>query len=128
MTISLDDVGNYIGTGSYAYSTTGVGRPTVSSSYNYVKMEHLAFAINSTSRRRTQKCTHHFAWYRNQSSPYQALDLRVSSVEDVRTPDGKVIIDPFRTTGSFNQNGDLVLSIYHYDVDYTQHVIKYTLM
>lgn len=127
MTISLDDVGNYIGTGSYTYAGSGVGRPVVSSSYNYVKMEHVAHTVYGTTRR-AQKCTHHFLWYKDDASPYRAEDLRCTSVEDIRSPDGRVIIDPFRTTGSFNANGDLVLSIYHYDIDYCQHTIKYTLI
>jgi len=126
MTISLNDVGNYIGSGSYEYSLTGVGRPVVSSSYNYIKVEHLAYKIGTTAR--TQKCTHHFAWQRNASTPFSAADLRASSIEDVRSPEGRAIIDPFRTTGSFNSNGDFVLSVYLYNVDYAQHVVKYTLM
>jgi len=127
MTISLDDVGNYIGSGSYSYSATGVGRPVVSSSYNYIKVEHLAYKVGSSDAR-TQKCTHHFAWQRNNSSPYVAVDLKASSIEDVRSPEGRAIIDPFRTTGSFNSTGDFVLSVYLYNVDYAQHVVKYTLM
>lgn len=127
MTISLDDVGNYIGSGSYSADVNGVGRPTVSGSYNYVKMEHVAHTVYG-SNRRAQKCTHHFIWYKDDASPYRAEDLRCTSVEDIRSPDGRVIIDPFRTTGSFNADGDLVLSIYHYDVDYVQHTIKYTLI
>lgn len=127
MTVSLDDVGNYIGSGSYSADISGVGRPTVSGSYNYVKMEHVAHTAYGTTRR-AQKCTHHFIWYNNYLTPFQAEDLRCTSVEDIRSPDGRVIIDPFRTTGSFNADGDLVLSIYHYDVDYVQHTIKYTLI
>jgi len=126
MTISLDDVGNYIGSGSYSYASSGAGRPVVSSSYNYIKVEHLAYKIGTSPR--TQKCTHHFAWQKSSSSPYGALDLKASSIEDVRSPEGRAIIDPFRTTGSFNSSGDFVLSVYLYNVDYAQHVVKYTLM
>lgn len=128
MTISLDDVGNYIGSSSYQVGTAGITVPTVSGSYNYVKIEHVAMNAYTSAARRTQKCTHHFAWTRDNSSPYGALDLTVSSVEDVRAPQNRIIIDPFRTTGSFNENGDLVISIYHYNVDYCQHILKYTLM
>lgn len=128
MTISLDEVSNYIGSGSYTVAGNGTGKPQVSSSYNYIKMEHVAYATNSNSDRRSQKCTHHFLWYRDQDNNHTALDLRATSVEDIRTPDGRVIIDPFRTTGSFDGSGNFVLSVYHFNVDYAQHVIKYTLM
>lgn len=111
---------DYIGSGSFR----GDANNCVSGSYNYLKIEHTAFTLYAT---RMQQCTYHFGWYRNDTTK-NAEDLRCSTIENVRTPNNQIIVDPARTTGSFNSSGDFVLSLYHFNVDYVQHVFKYTLM
>jgi hypothetical protein len=117
ITISLPI--NYKGSGSFEIDNES----TVSGSFNYLRIEHIATDGPNT---RTQECTHHFSWYRNSSGNAEAL--RASSVENVRSPINQVIIDPSRTTGSFDSSGNFVLSLYHFDVDSAQHIFKYLLI
>ena len=117
ITISLPE--NYKGSGSFQIDD----ETTVSGSFNYLRLEHVAQCANSN---RTQECTHHFSWTRNSSG--NAEGLRASSVENVRSPINAVIIDPSRTTGSFDGSGNFVLSVYHYNVDFCQHIFKYLLI
>jgi len=110
-------VPSYKGSGSFEGASANDG---ISGSYNYVKLEHMATSKFNT---RTQQCTHHFTWYRDSSN--NAQDLRVTSVENVRSPVNELIIDPRKTTGSWDSDGNLVVSLYHYNVDYAQHIFKY---
>jgi hypothetical protein len=112
--------GGYIGSSSFKQDENSC----ISGSYNYLKIEHVAFTLNAT---RMQECTYHFGWYRDNSTK-NALNLRCSAVENLRTPNNELIIDPQRTTGSFDGDGNFKLSLYHFSVDYVQHTFKYTLI
>ena len=111
---------DYIGSSSFKSDPNNC----ISGSYNYLKIEHTAFTLNAT---RMQQITYHFGWYRNNSSK-NAEDLRVTAIENMRTPLNELITAPDRVTGSFNSSGDFNLSLYHFNVDHVQHVFKYTLM
>lgn len=114
------DALDYIGSSSFRSDPNNC----ISGSYNYLKIEHTAFTLSAT---RMQQCTYHFGWYRNNSSK-NAEDLRVSAVENMRTPVNELITAPDRVTGSFDSNGNFNLSLYHFNTDFVQHVFKYTLM
>ena len=51
-----------------------------------------------------------------------------STVEDVRIPSNQLIFNPGSITGSWDQNGDLVISLYHYNVANVTHYFDYELM
>jgi hypothetical protein len=117
ITISLPI--SYKGSGSFQIDNES----SISGSFNYLRLEHIATDGPNT---RTQECTHHFSWYRNSSGNAEAL--RATSIENVRSPINEVVIDPSRTTGSFDSSGNFVLSIYHFNVDSAQHIFKYLLI
>lgn len=116
-TLMTLNVPGYKGSGSFLFEEEN---HNISGSFNYLKIEHMITAGGTT---RTQECTHHFSWYRNASGNAEAL--RVNSIENIRSPINEVIIDPSKTTGSFSSDGGLVISIYHYNVDDAQHILKY---
>lgn len=111
--------GGYKGSGSFETDE----QTNVSGSFNYLQLEHI---VTAGPANRTQKCTHYFSWYRNSGGNAEAL--KANSIENVRSPINQVIIDPSRTTGSFDSSGNFVLSIYHYNVDFSQHIFKYLLI
>lgn len=94
----------------------------------YIKVIHVATdaTAGSTNSARSQVMTSHITWCSPTSGP--SYGLEISTTEEVKSPLNQVIIDPSKTTGSFDADGNVVLSIYHYDVENTNHRFKYFLM
>lgn len=113
MTITIP---NYIGSGSYIFDDDNSTNIGISGSCNALKIEHVA---TDGYAERTQYCTHFFAWNRDDSG--HAQNLVCNSTENVRVPNSEVIIDPRRTTGSWDSNGNLVLSLYCFTPNTAQH-------
>ena len=99
------------------------GVSSISASFNYIKIMHMA---TDESDSRTQVMTAHAAWQRNSSGVVSGLEF--SNTEEVKTPLNEVIIDPTRTTGTFDVDGNLILSVFHYNVDNAIHKLRYTVM
>tara|TARA_R110002153_G_scaffold49710_8_gene140134 strand:+ start:917 stop:1627 length:711 start_codon:yes stop_codon:yes gene_type:complete len=107
----------------------GVSSLTGSAAFiNYIKVIHVATDKTSgaTNSARSQVMTSHITWCSPNSGP--SYGLEISTTEEVKSPLNQVIIDPTRTTGTFDANGNIVLSIYHYDVENANHRFKYFLM
>ena len=96
----------------------------ISSSFNYLKIMHVATMPDSNHR--TQVMTTHAAWQTDTAG--DAYALHFSTTEEVKSPLNMVIIDPSRTTGSFDIHGNINLSVYHYDVDNVTHKLRYTVI
>ena len=117
------NVGN-INTGQQTLTTLRIpGVSSISANFNYIKIMHMATAESDS---RTQVMTAHAAWQRNSSGVVSGLEF--SNTEEVKTPLKELIIDPTRTTGSFDGNGNLDLSVYHYNVDNALHKLRYTVI
>jgi len=99
------------------------GVSSISASFNYIKIMHMA---TDESDSRTQVMTAHAAWQRNSSGVVSGLEF--SNTEEVKTPLNEVIIDPTRTTGTFDEDGNLILSVFHYNVDGAIHKLRYTVI
>ena len=99
------------------------GVSSISASFNYIKIMHMA---TDESDSRTQVMTTHAAWQRNGSGVVSGLEF--SNTEEVKTPLNEVIIDPTRTTGTFDVDGNLILSVFHYNVNGAIHKLRYTVM
>jgi len=96
---------------------------TVLSSFNAIKIEHVAH-VTSSGVEQTQYVTTTMAWTKNSSNTL--LGLRVTAQENVRIPLNKSIFDLKTITGSFS-GGTLIYTAYHYGVN-AEHRIKYTLI
>jgi hypothetical protein len=117
------DVGD-INVGQQTLTTLRIpGVSSISASFNYIKIMHMA---TDESDSRTQVMTAHAAWQRNSSGVVSGLEF--SNTEEVKTPLNEVIIDPTRTTGTFDVDGNLILSVFHYNVDNAIHKLRYTVM
>lgn len=112
----------YKGSGSYAQASSGYG--TIWQQYSYARIEHLATSYDGE---KTQQCTYHFTWRKIDSGGSTLpSSLQCTSIENARSPINGVIVDPARTTGSFNTSTPgLNIDLYHYKVDYAQHIFKY---
>lgn len=109
----------YIGSSSYRLNSNGI-KNCLSRSFSSIKIDHTVTSIGSGI---TQHMTHTFVWTKNTSG--HATCLVCNTVENAACPAGKVIVDPSRTTGSFDAEGGLNLNVYHYDIDDAYHVIRY---
>jgi len=115
--ITTIEVPQFFGSSSNVALTTN----TAETGYTALKIEHTATQIGSTGR--SQYCTHFVSWFKDNTGAVQ--DMYVSSIENARSPQNKYIIDPTRTSGSFDSGGDFHLHVYHFDVDYCYHVFRY---
>lgn len=113
-------VPSYMGSSSYTHDNYA----NISQSFGYARIHHTAMSATSTVQR-TQVCTHHIVWNKDENGV--VVDTTVNSIEEARIPVNQVIIDPSLTSASWN-DGNLRLSIYHYNVDNAYHVFKYTLL
>jgi len=108
---------------------TGIGSENtgpVSSSFVYCRVHHSAQALNV---QRVQAVTTTFAWYRPGSDTVVSPNfIDSSTVEDVRIPSNQLIFNPGSITGSWDPNGNLVISLYHYNVANVTHYFDYELM
>lgn len=111
-------------------SFTGVGASTtdfdgpLSASFNYIQIKHAASILNATNLRH-QASTITIMWARSTSNI--ADSPIVNAVEDLRFPSEKVIYDPSSFSAYWDINGNLVLKVYHYDInDNVRHIGKFT--
>ena len=117
------DVGN-IDIGQQTLTTLRIpGVNSISANFNYIKIMHMA---TDESDSRTQVMTTHAAWQRNSSGVVSGLEF--SNTEEVKTPLKELIIDPTRTTGTFDVDGNLILEVFHYHVDNALHKLRYTVI
>lgn len=112
----------YKGSGSYNLESLGYGK--IWEQYSYARVEHLATSYDGE---KTQQCTYHFTWLKKDNGgDTLPSTLRCTSIENARSPINGLVIDPARTTGSFNTTTPgLNIDVYHYNVDYAQHIFKY---
>lgn len=112
----------YKGSGSYSPESSGYG--LIWEQYSYARIEHLATSYDGE---KTQQCTYHFTWLKiNNEGNTLPSSLRCTSIENARSPVNGIIVDPARTTGSFNTStAGLNIDLYHYNVDNAQHIFKY---
>jgi hypothetical protein len=117
------NVGN-INVGNMTLTTLKIpGVSSISENFHYMKITHVA---TDASDSRTQVMTTHAAWQRNSAN--EVSNLKMTSTEEIKSPLNEVIIDPSRTTGSFDSNGNLNLSVYHYNVDNAFHKLTFTVI
>lgn len=112
----------YKGSGSYSPESSGYG--LIWEQYSYARIEHLATSYDGE---KTQQCTYHFTWLKiNNEGNTLPSSLQCTSIENARSPVNGIIVDPARTTGSFNTStAGLNIDLYHYNVDNAQHIFKY---
>ncbi len=112
----------YKGTSSYDLDSSGFGE--VWEQYSYARVEHLATSYDGG---KTQQLTYHFTWLKTDNGGGTSpSSLRCTSIENARSPINGLIVDPMRTTGSFNTSTPgLNIDVYHYNIDYAQHIFKY---
>jgi len=98
----------------------------LSASFNYVQVKHAASILNDTNLRH-QASTITIMWARD--SDNIADDVIINAVEDLRYPGEKVIYDPSSFTGVWDINGNLKISVFHYDIeDDVRHTARFTTM
>jgi len=113
-----------IGAGQMDLTTLRIpGVNSISADFNYIKIMHMA---TDESDSRTQVMTTHAAWQRNAAGAIS--NVQFSTTEEVKTPLNEILIDPSRTTGSFDDEGNLILNVYHFDVNNTIHKLRYTVI
>ena len=114
----------YKGSGSYEAESSGTGK--IWENFTYARIEHTATSYDGG---KTQQCTYHFTWNKiDNAGDTLPSSLRCTAIENARSPVNGLIVDPSRTTGSFDNGNGLSIDVYHYNVDYAQHIFKYTLV
>ena len=114
----------YKGSGSYDVESSATGK--IWENFSYARIEHTA---TSYTGGKTQQCTYHFTWNKiSGGGSTLPSSLRCTAIENARSPVNGLIVDPSRTTGSFDNGNGLSIDVYHYNVDYAQHIFKYTLV
>lgn len=99
----------------YATSYTSVDYP-LSGSTSYVQIKHSSTIPNSGGNLRHQASTITIMWARGNLGA-AADDPIVNAVEDLRYPEEKVIYDPSSFSAEWTLEGNLLLSVYQYDLD-----------
>ncbi len=98
----------------------------LSSSFNYIQIKHAASILNDTNERH-QASTTTIMWARNSSNI--ADDVIINTVEDLRYPGEKIIYDPTSFRGEWSIEGNLQISVFHYDIDdNVRHTARFTTM
>ena len=73
---------------------------------------------------RYQNATHYFRWYQGYDDTVAGV-LTCDTVENNRYPSNQLIYNPGSVTGSFDAEGNLVISAYHYNVGKTIHTFEF---
>ena len=97
-----------------------------SSSFDYMRIHHTITTTPISPVARSQAFVHTVMWTRvGMQGAGVAEDLTFNTVEDVRFPVNGLLISPSATTGSFDADGNLVISVYHYVVAGCNHMFDF---
>ena len=95
--------------------------------FNSCIVNHIAMTSGSAagSAKRYQHATHYFTWWNQYNHPDAPYLLNCTTVEYNRYPSNQLIFNPGSVTGSFDSEGRLVVTAYHYIVNNVQHFFEY---